>query len=363
MNRNTSSVRIDEIQRSKWSQQRRLMTVGLAVVSIGFQLMPPIILTGGIGKFAAPTAITALGISVVFLTMSAVSHLTKARASSTAQFFLGAFLSLFLCGAIGCIMHTFRSSFDTPEAPAMIPRTTLSFAAMSLCVGTIALGKWALVVMMPSKWEESRVRSLELANLKLETDELRLRSELSLLRARIEPHFLLNTLNLISGLVGLHPSKARRILECLGHLLRDAVMVQADSHSLDEEIAWSRRYVEILEMRHGNALRVTWQIDDAVLREMVPRMLLQPVLENAIHHGALRRRNGEVHVTIGAEKGERIHCRVQDNGPGVVVAPREGALGVEYVRRRLALSFEDSSFNLVSSEEGTIVTLDWRRAA
>ena len=110
-----------------------------------------------------------------------------------------------------------------------------------------------------------------------------------------------------------------------------------------------RRYAEILETRHRGALRFRWDIADGARLVRVPRLLLQPLLENAVKHGALRRRGGgEVSVSTCIEdepsSGPRVRCVVEDNGPGPGDrAARPGAKGIELVTRRLALKYEGAA--------------------
>src|SRR6185369_11169926 len=170
-------------------------------------------------------------------------------------------------------------------------------------------------------------------------------AELARLRSQLEPHFLLNTLNAIASLVTEDPKEARRLIACLGDLLRDSLRDADDLQPLEAEVAWLRRYAEILESRHKGTLVFIWEIENDAKRALVPRLLLQPLVENAVKHGALRRRDGGV-VTVRASMdadprgSEKVICTVEDNGPGLPDAePRAGAFGLRSVRRRLQLKF------------------------
>jgi sensor histidine kinase YesM len=207
------------------------------------------------------------------------------------------------------------------------------------------------------------MRELELATLKLESAELKLEAELRRLRGQLEPHFLLNTLNLLSGLVGVDVPKARHTLGCLGDLLRDALTNRAEVHTVAEELDWLRRYVELLEIRHGDALRVVWEVEAATLPQLVPRLVLQPILENAVHHGALQRRDGQVRFALQALDGGRLRCSIVDNGPGIPAAARGTGIGLRNSRRRLELSAPGSTVTLDTSPSGTTATLVWHPAA
>jgi len=187
--------------------------------------------------------------------------------------------------------------------------------------GLLALGLWALAVLVPQAMHDARMRALE--------------AERERLRAHLQPHFLLNTLNTIAGLTVGEPEQARELIAALADLLRDSLET-SDSHTIADEVAWLKRYAEIIETRHRGQVRFRWDISDATRDVHVPRLLLQPLVENAVQHGALRRRGGgEVSVRTEVAAG-RVTCVVEDNGPGPS-EPRDGALGLALVERRLVL--------------------------
>jgi LytS/YehU family sensor histidine kinase len=210
-------------------------------------------------------------------------------------------------------------------------------------------GLWSLAFAYPFAVESARIRKLEEARLRSE-------AELARLRGHLEPHFLLNTLNAIAGLVTEEPREARRLLVCLGDLLREAVQETSELQSLDRQIAWLRRYGDILEARHRGALQFNWEIESGCETALLPRFLLQPLVENAVKHGALRRgdREGRVVVRVHCKDDGTLVCVVEDNGPGMPDADvRAGAFGLHAVRRRLALEAPAASLRHESSPQGT----------
>lgn len=225
--------------------------------------------------------------------------------------------------------------------------------------GTAICVTWVLAFAYPFAAEDARLRSLEAEKLKLEAEKLRSAAELSRLRTQLEPHFLLNTLNAIAGLVTQEPREARRLIGCLGDLLRDALRDEDEMQTLGEEIAWLRKYSEILESRHAGSLAFHWEIAAGADDVLVPRLLLQPLVENAVKHGALRRDEGgrvsvRASVTRPLDGAARLVCTVEDNGPGLPASsPRPGAFGLRSVRRRLEIKYPDGSLQLDSSPEGT----------
>jgi len=220
-------------------------------------------------------------------------------------------------------------------------------------------GLWALAFVYPAAVEGARVRALE-------AQQHRSQTELERLRAHLEPHFLLNTLNAIAGLVTEEPREARRLLSCLGDLLRDAVEETGELQSVDHQIAWLKRYAQVLEARHRGSLRFRWEVAPGCLGDVLPRLLLQPLVENAVKHGALRRGDGAGEVVVRASRREdgMLVCVVEDNGPGMPdVAVRDGAFGLQSVRRRLELEVARGSLRLESSSQGVRSIVELARRA
>ncbi len=109
-------------------------------------------------------------------------------------------------------------------------------------------------------------------------------AQLEALRARIQPHFLFNTLNTGAALARSRPEQAEHLLLDLADLFR-AALAGADRLSLEEELSLVRRYLGIEQMRLGDRLRVEWQVPDPLPVIEVPTLSIQPLLENAIRHG------------------------------------------------------------------------------
>jgi len=215
-------------------------------------------------------------------------------------------------------------------------------------MGLTYFALWALVYVFPLIVEDARVRTLE-------ADQLRTQSELAQLRSHLEPHFILNTLNAVAGLVTEDPRKARQLLGNLGDLVRDSFVSGGEMQTLGEQVEWLRRYAQILATRHAGQLAFRWEIGDGAPRAVLPRLLLQPLVENAVKHGALMRAGGG-EITVRAELvGPKLVCTIEDNGPGMQDKPtRSGAFGLLSVRRRLALRYSGAAtLRLESSADGT----------
>lgn len=143
------------------------------------------------------------------------------------------------------------------------------------------------------------------------------RAKLDALRLQLQPHFLFNTLNALSALVHRDPRAADELIADLSELLRLSLESSANEVPLRRELEILDRYLAIEQTRLGDRLRVTREIDPAVLEELVPTFILQPLAENAVRHG-IEPRLEPGHVTITARAaGEMLELIVADNGVGL----------------------------------------------
>jgi two-component system, LytTR family, sensor kinase len=138
------------------------------------------------------------------------------------------------------------------------------------------------------------------------------------LRLQLHPHFLFNTLHTISALMHKDLRAADRMLALLGDLLRDSFeRVGAQEVSLKQELGFLDRYLEIERTRFRDRLSVTVRVDPEALDAVVPNLLLQPLVENAIRHGIGRRQDaGRIEISARREN-DRLDVRIRDDGPGL----------------------------------------------
>jgi LytS/YehU family sensor histidine kinase len=196
---------------------------------------------------------------------------------------------------------------------------------------------------------ESRQRALAAAVYSRQLAEARLH----VLSAQLQPHFLFNALHAISALVWEDQARADRLLARLSDLLRLTLSSGTRVETtLAEEVALLQHYAEIQEARYGDRLRVLFDVDSRVEAALVPRLILQPLVENAIRHGITRRITpGQVEVRAW-ERGGRLHLTVRDDGVGLGALVREG-LGLSITRARLRQLYgREQRFALSSAPAG-----------
>jgi two-component system sensor histidine kinase AlgZ len=171
------------------------------------------------------------------------------------------------------------------------------------------------------------------------------RARIEALQARIRPHFLFNSMNTIAALTRSRPAEAERAVEDLADLFRATLSDARDVMRLADEVEVARTYQRIEQLRLGARLTVDWRLDGLPADTPVPGMFLQPLLENAIHHGIERLPGGGA-VTITARRdGALAEIRVENPLP----APASGTerqgnrIALANLRERLALLYADTA--------------------
>lgn len=162
-------------------------------------------------------------------------------------------------------------------------------------------------------------------------------AQLAALRMQLNPHFLFNTLNSVAMLVrGGQPREAVAMLAGLSDLLRTVLETSPPQEvTLREELRFISRYLDIERMRFSDRLRVEVHAPEETLEALVPNLVLQPLVENALRHGIARRVSAGL-LEVRAERlNGTLQLSVADDGPGPPPEPREG-VGLRNTRNRLA---------------------------
>ncbi len=190
-----------------------------------------------------------------------------------------------------------------------------------------------------------------------ELGELAATAQLAALRAQINPHFLFNSLNSIAQLIHVDPAKAEACVERLAEIFRYLLnRAEQEFVPLAEELQMTNAYLEIERARFDERLRVETMVDPGALRQMIPNLLLQPLVENAVKHG-LSRKVGPGTLRIAARlDGATLTLVVGDDGLGMTSAVLadvfERGVGLRNLRARLERLYGPAHLPEITSTPG-----------
>jgi two-component system, LytTR family, sensor histidine kinase AlgZ len=167
-------------------------------------------------------------------------------------------------------------------------------------------------------------------------------ARLQALHSRIRPHFLFNSMNTIASLTRSDPALAERVVEDLADLFRVSLGDAAKPSSLEKELELARQYLGIEQVRLGERLQVEWELEDLPMQAMMPPMILQPLLENAVYHGIEPAAEGGTIIVTGCYRRRRINLSIRNTlPPDGGTSHRQGnQLAMENIRARLLGVFD-----------------------
>lgn len=203
----------------------------------------------------------------------------------------------------------------------------------------------------------------EQAHAAAEAREQAAEAQLEALRGQLHPHFLFNALNTVASLVRTDPRRAEAVVENLARILRRTLdRTSRQTITLSDELDYTGAWLSIEQERHGDRLRVIWDIDPASQECALPPMTLQPLVENSLKHGIGKRiGGGTVHIRTWRENG-RLHVDVRDDGPGFSRDWHDGT-GLGNLRRRLDTMYGGRANLRTESNGGGHVHVDLPMAA
>lgn len=217
-----------------------------------------------------------------------------------------------------------------------------SYVELIMYAGVVASGQ---AVSLYERWRD---RDAQAARLEAQAAKLEAQlsaAKLSALEAQIQPHFLFNSLHTIASLAreGRNAEVVRLIAD-LSELLRAVTDQQQSMRPLADEVALTERYLDIQQVRFGDRLRVTIDIDPDAARMVVPTLTLQPLVDNAIRHGLSNVVRGGAIGVRAALAGQALTITVEDDGEGVPAGWRLGAsggTGLRNLQTRCGILFGD----------------------
>ena len=212
---------------------------------------------------------------------------------------------------------------------------------------------------------ESHRRELRAAQLEKHLVE----AQLQTLQRQLQPHFLFNTLHAISALMHRDVESADRMLSRLSDLLRmtlDTERIGRQQTTLKDDIDFLRKYLQIEQTRHGERMKVNWQVEGETLDCLVPNLVLQPLVENAIKHGIAQKSEGGSVTVRARRQGEMLWMEVEDDGPGpseVGLESLQKGIGLTNTRARLSHHYGASyrfEFHKRAGVFAVVIALPWK---
>jgi two-component system, LytTR family, sensor kinase len=224
---------------------------------------------------------------------------------------------------------------------------------LSVIFGSIAVLYFTLKAnaeRMASELKEKEFNEEKLTRLKV-------KAELEALQAKINPHFLFNTLNSIASLISENPKAAEATVEKLSELFR-YTLKDADKSTvtIGEELEIVRTYLEIEKVRFGNRLQYVIKYDGSMLDLHVPALLIQPLVENSIKHGIANNIEGGSILVEVRECETKCRIMVQDSGKGFQATSREDGFGLRSIQERLNYMYAgEADLKIIGSDPTQII--------
>ena len=287
---------------------------------------------------------------VTHIAIHTITSLLMAPLTSVTEYFLS-----------GGLLRLLFSNTD-PGALRLLPTFTVSVLSMSF---TGVLTYWLVVGLYQSIHFYQAAMERQTIAAQLETQLSH--AELENLKSQLHPHFLFNSLHAIGVLMQEDVDAAGRLLVSLGDLLRMALERRENEITLQSELEFVGKYLEIEQTRFHDRLKVHMDIPPDLLGVYVPSLALQPLVENAIKHGfSVDSTASRLEIAAKLHDG-RVWLRVRDDGPGPAPASllRFG-VGLSNVQSRLKQLYGDQSSLELTGGDGrgceTIITLPLRRS-
>lgn len=270
-----------------------------------------------------------------------------------------------------CLLRPWMRRFNNRQLAVisfiLMQLVTLGYVGLSswlfgslLTAGTLdfvlrSLGMSAIVSLVTLRY--FYVQYLWQAQLRAESD-----ARIDALQARIRPHFLFNSMNVIAALTRSNPARAETAIEDLAELFRFALGDPRRQITLDDELTIVRRYLEIEKIRLGDRLQVNWQTDALPGSANIPALVIQPIVENAIYHGIEQLPQGGTITLKGKRHKDALELCIanplpEKNRAGHV---KGNQMALANIRARMTAMYSGRSKVTVLEDDGTYsVTLYW----
>ncbi|MFC4161247.1 sensor histidine kinase [Chitinimonas lacunae] len=330
-----------------WWHQPALVLAVCGLVALFLTLLVP-------GSSFVRTLLTTAttGLSVLAVTRAATAWLHPSPRLLPYLYFLSALIGAVLGVAVNLLLRAHEGELATllRRYPDIVART---FGVLVIIAGVVS----ALFLArdrnrrMEMAYHAERAKNAEQEKMLVET-------QLKMLQAQIEPHFLFNTLANVQSLIDLSPPEAKRMLGHFNDYLRASLTRSRDAHgTVAQEVQLLSAYLSILQIRMGERLRFAIDCPPELETLELAPMLLQPLVENAVRHGLEPKVEGGTVSVAFRRAGERLSIRVSDDGLGLGASSGDG-VGLANVRARLLTLYGDDARFTLEACDGVTVTLE-----
>ena len=257
-------------------------------------------------------------------------HLARMPLAAASALALGSMLAVIALVSWGVLWLGGSSLLGPRATNLLLPESPWRFFAGNLGIGAIVAALALRYFYVTGEWRRNV--------------ELQARARVRALQARIRPHFLFNSMNTIASLTRSDPRRAEEAVEDLADLFRANLSEKRASITLKEELEVARIYQRIEQLRLGERLHVIWDVTDLPMRALVPGLLMQPLLENAIYHGIEPRPAGGIVTVSGALDGDIIGLTVRNPLPEAGEEVHSGnRIALDNIRERMELLYPGRS--------------------
>jgi len=247
-----------------------------------------------------------------------------------------------------CVLHYFFKE-DTAYLAVLDRSVLIRIAVALMSISMVALARWVYNSQQANKQDVEK---------KSDAEKLARDAELAGLRQQLQPHFLFNSLNSISALVGAKPAEARAMIQQLSDFLRGTLRKDDQQMvTLKEELNHLQLYLDIEKVRFGHRLNTVVDCNENTLDMQLPSLLLQPLVENAIKFG-LYDTIGEIEIKLKTQvTNKQLEISISNPYDPETSKPRQGTgFGLSSVQRRLFLMFSRGDLLQTSASKDLFVT-------
>ena len=274
------------------------------------------------------TELSKMSMYLLWLALLGTAVMCRIRPWAEQQGNTQAFVVCFVLLEIMCMVLaevTYRLTVRFGGA-VIIDDTHIGFFMKTIAISSIVIALAMRYLYISSEWRRSIV--------------LEAQARISALQALIRPHFLFNSMNTIASLTRSNPKLAEEAVEDLADLLRANLNAPKDRTTLKDEMEVARIYQRIEQLRLGDRLTVSWDVDELPMRALIPSLTIQPLLENAIYHGIEMLPDGGVVKVSGRRVDDDLRIAIRNPvAPGQARKKGGNQMAMANIRQRFELAY------------------------